>query len=108
MPVLAGLSLLESGKLSPEDARAEITTMRRSIELESQLIDDLLDHARIARGKVQLKPERLDMHHLLDAVLRMCDPEITAKNLVVVRTLNAAARFVFADPKRIQQVLWNL
>src|SRR6185369_16906767 len=51
-PVLAAVSgLQEDGRL-PEDVRAQLARMRRNIELEARLIDDMLDLTRITRGKL--------------------------------------------------------
>lgn len=108
MPVVAGLALLESGKLTDGDRTAEIATMRRNIQLESQLIDDLLDHTRITSGKIHLKYEMANLHQLITAVVAMCGSEIRAKRLHVQTRLEAGDHFALVDPKRIQQVLWNL
>ena len=48
-PVLAALDVLEAESPTEEDCKAAIAMIRRNVELESQLIDDLLDLTRIAR-----------------------------------------------------------
>src|SRR2546425_5612476 len=53
-PVMAALDTLEAdGSRSPE-AKNSLAMIRRNVELESQLIDDLLDLTRIAKDKLQL------------------------------------------------------
>ena len=42
-----------AGLVSP-DAAENLEMIRRNVELEARLIDDLLDVTRIARGKVEL------------------------------------------------------
>src|SRR5438105_15703555 len=82
--------------------------IRRNVELEAQLIDDLLDLTRIDRGKVQLNFEVVDAHTLLQNALEICQPEIDRKHLS--RSLNLGARKVHlrADQPRLQHVLWNV
>ena len=55
--------------------------IRRNVELEARLIDDLLDLTRIDRGKVQLNFEIVDAHTLLQNALEICQPEIDRKHL---------------------------
>jgi PAS domain S-box-containing protein len=108
MPVLAGLTLIERGNVPPEELSREIASMRRHVALEVQLIDDLLDHTRISRGKVQLQREITDVHELLRAVVAMCRPESAAKDIEILLLPGADAAHVWGDSKRLHQVFWNL
>lgn len=108
MPVLAGLTLMERGGLSAAEIASEIVSMRRHVGLEVQLIDDLLDHTRIGRGKVRLQREFVDVHDLLGAVVSMCRPDLDAKGIQVVFNRGAEAAFLWGDGRRLHQVFWNL
>jgi len=92
---------------SPEVKRA-IEVIRRNVELEAHLIDDLLDVTRIVHNKLELKPAVLDAHETIKRSLEICQKEITGKKLEVVLDLRAAEHHVNADPARLQQVFWNL
>jgi HAMP domain-containing protein/signal transduction histidine kinase len=107
-PVLASALALESEPELPEGIHESLQMIRRNVELEARLIDDLLDLTRIDRGKVQLNFEVVDAHSLLQSALEICQPEIDRKHLV--RSLNLGARKVHlqADPARLQQIFWNL
>ena len=107
-PVLASALALESEPALPEGVHESLQMIRRNVELEARLIDDLLDLTRIGRGKVQLNFEVVDAHSLLQNALEICQPEIERKHLV--RSLNLGARKVDlrADPARLQQIFWNL
>jgi PAS domain S-box-containing protein len=108
-PVLAAVSLLESGpELSPEELRRNVEMIRRNVETEARLVDDLLDVTRIARGKVRLHFEIIDAHAAVRNVVAMLQNEIDAKGLEVTLGLRAKDHHVWADPGRFQQVLLNL
>jgi CheY-like chemotaxis protein/anti-sigma regulatory factor (Ser/Thr protein kinase) len=82
--------------------------IRRNVELEARLIDDLLDLTRIDRGKVQLNFEVVDAHTLLQSALEICQAEIDRKHLVRSLNLGATRMHMRADPARLQQIFWNL
>lgn len=107
-PVLATLHLWESGNDLPQDLRGDVVMMRRNIELEARLIDDLLDVTRIVQGKLNLNPELCDVHALLHESVQVYRSEIQAKRLLINLDLRATRHFVTADCARIQQVFWNL
>src|SRR5881409_2459748 len=107
-PVLAAALALESESELPKDIQESLQMIRRNVELEARLIDDLLDLTRIDRGKVQLNFEIVDAHSLLQNALEICQAEIDRKHLR--RSLNLGAHRVHlrADPARLQQIFWNL
>ena len=107
-PVLASALALESEPELPKDIHESLQMIRRNVELEARLIDDLLDLTRIDRGKVQLNFEVVDAHSLLQNALDICQAEIDRKHLT--RSLNLSANKVHmrADPARLQQIFWNL
>jgi HAMP domain-containing protein/signal transduction histidine kinase/CheY-like chemotaxis protein len=107
-PVLASALALESEPTLSQEVHESLHMIRRNVELEARLIDDLLDLTRIDRGKVQLNFEVVDAHTLLQSALEICQAEIDRKHLR--RSLNLGARKVHlrADPARLQQIFWNL
>ncbi|PYK50911.1 MAG: hybrid sensor histidine kinase/response regulator, partial [Verrucomicrobia bacterium] len=107
-PVLASALALESEPELPKEIRESLQMIRRNVELEARLIDDLLDLTRIDQGKVQLNFEVLDAHTLLQNALDICQAEIDRKNLARVLNLGARKVHMRADPARLQQIFWNL
>jgi two-component system CheB/CheR fusion protein len=106
-PVLMAVQSLQEGEMSAE-LRGMLAMIRRNVELEARLIDDLLDLTRIAKGKLQLHLETIDAHELLCSALEICRGEIDARGLKVTVDLAARRHFVHADSARLQQVFWNL
>jgi signal transduction histidine kinase/CheY-like chemotaxis protein len=107
-PVLATVNLVESRSDLPEDLRADLATIRRNVEMEARLIDDLLDLTRVNRGKVELRNETIDAHDAIRSALQTCGNEADAKQLQVSLHLDAGVYHVWADAARMQQVFWNL
>ncbi|MCX5544832.1 response regulator [Paraburkholderia sp. CNPSo 3076] len=107
-PVLAGTRLLEQIPGLPDAARAGVLMIRRNIELEARLIDDLLDLTRVANGKLSLALETVDVHDVIEAVLELFHSEIQIKQQDVHVDLRAQQHYVRGDRARLQQMLWNL
>jgi CheY-like chemotaxis protein/two-component sensor histidine kinase len=78
------------------------------VQLESRLIDDLLDLARIRNGKLQLHLESADVHDLIRRAAQICEPDILKQNLTLQLELKATRLKLRADPARILQIFWNL
>ena len=107
-PVLASALALESEPELPKDIHESLQMIRRNVELEARLIDDLLDLTRIDRGKVQLNFEVVDAHTLLQNALEICQAEIDRKHLARSLNLGASKVHMRADSARLQQIFWNL
>ena len=108
-PALAAISLIEATPaLPPEELRSHVEMIRRNVETEARLVDDLLDVTRIARGKVRLHFEVVDAHAAVRNVVAMLQSDIDAKALEVTLALRAKDHHVWADPGRFQQILLNL
>lgn len=107
-PVLATLKLLERSETLPAGVLPDVLMMRRNIEMETRLIDDLLDLTRIEKGKMPLKEEVVDAHLLLAAVESIFRDELFHRGGDFTNDYAAAQHHVRVDPARFQQVLWNL
>jgi PAS domain S-box-containing protein len=107
-PVLAIVTALQGRHEVPEELRPTMELIRRSVELEARLIDDLLDVTRIARGKMPLSREVVDAHALDPRSDRDLPQRDLRQQLRLGLRLEAPRSHVHADPARLQQVLWNL
>lgn len=107
-PVLAVVAKLEGDERLQGFGR-ELAMIRRNVELEARLIDDLLDLTRIARGKLELHREVIDVRQALQHALRICcEPEVASGRLRVEKDLAAEDHRIWADASRLTQVFWNL
>lgn len=107
-PVLAAISLMREDASVPPHMVEQIEMIRRNVETEARLVDDLLDLTRIARGKVLLHFEMVDAHAVLRNVGAMFHQEIEDKGLTIAVALRAKRFHVWADPGRFQQMVLNL
>jgi two-component system, sensor histidine kinase len=80
----------------------------RQVNHLSRLVDDLLDVARLERGKVQLQLRRVDLNDSVTAAVEACMPVIQAAGHRVHVHLAREALPLQADPVRIEQILSNL
>ncbi len=107
-PVIAMVGELEASSPGAPETRQALEVIRRNVELEARLIDDLLDVTRIAKGKLQLTFEVASVHEILHRAYEICREEIAAKRQATEFRLRAERTYVEADPARLQQVFWNL
>ena len=106
-PVLAILSRLEADAELAGHAR-ELATIRRNVELEARLIDDLLDLTRVASGKLELRCREVDARQVLEHALATTERDLAARGLVLEVELAAEDHRLWADAPRLTQVFWNL
>jgi two-component system CheB/CheR fusion protein len=107
-PVLAVVSSLERDPQVQERLRGELEMIRRNVELEARLIDDLLDLTRIARGKLELNRHSANLLRVLEHALETAAPELRSRDLRLSTDLDSADRLLWADTPRLTQVFWNL
>jgi PAS domain S-box-containing protein len=108
-PVLAAVSMLQRRGSASAPADGELEIIRRNIELEARLIDDLLDLTRIARGKIELDRRPVLLGTIIDRAVGVCRPDLEARGMHFAGPLGEdACGLVEADTARLQQVFWNL
>lgn len=108
-PTLAAARLMETAdSFEPSQVRETMAMIRRNIELEARLVDDLLDYTGIAKGKLQLELVPLDLHQTVRHAAAMCEAAIRNKKLSVEMDLAAASHVILGDEARLSQVVWNI
>jgi len=74
----------------------------------AHLVDDLLDVSRIAKGKVHLKREMIDLVQTLRGVIRDYQPVFAESSLALEAELPSEPAGIDADKARIVQAVSNL
>lgn len=107
-PVLMTVVALDQNPALPEALRESLGLIRRNVELEARLIDDLLDLTRISRGKLEFHLKEFDFHLLVQRAVEICRPDFMAKSQTVILQLEATEIHTEGDATRVQQAMWNL
>src|SRR5204863_2578822 len=108
-PALAAATYLQgNAEKLPPDFVEDVEIIKRNVQLQARLIDDLLDLTRIARGKLHLELEDCDAHTIIENALETAQSAIAAKQLKIATELEAKEDHILADCIRLQQVFWNL
>jgi signal transduction histidine kinase/CheY-like chemotaxis protein len=107
-PVLMTATALEQDPQLAESFREDMRLIRRNVELEVRLIDDLLDLTRISRQKVELRPAPVRAVAELQHTVNMCRPDAQAKRLTVDCHQFDTQDTLHADPARLHQIFANL
>jgi PAS domain S-box-containing protein len=107
-PVLLLASDAANNHELPPAVRKDFELIRKNVDLEARLIDDLLDITRITRGKLLLDQRPCDLRGILQDALTNVRPEILAKHIQITTDLAASDGSVWGDSVRLQQILWNI
>lgn len=99
--------------LSREDVDRELLNralhvIDRNASAQAQMIDDMLDMARIVAGKLRLETQPVDVLGVVLAAVDVVMPSAAAKGIAVRTSLDPRTPRVLGDQDRLQQVIWNL
>ena len=104
-PILTALQLM---KLRGSGSERERTVIERQVNHLARLVDDLLDVSRIARGKVELKAEHVEIAEIVARAIEMSSPLLEQRTLTLDVQVPSAGLAVHGDPIRLSQVVSNL
>jgi CheY-like chemotaxis protein len=82
--------------------------VERSGQTQLQLIEDLLDTARIVSGKMRLNVGPVELSQVVASAIETVRPAAEGKDVVIIPMLDPEAVQITGDPDRLQQVVWNL
>ena len=107
-PILTAVQLLASPSPN-EDTRLRATeVIGRQVHHMARLLDDLMDIARIAQGRLVLKKESTLVEAVFEMALEIASPLIVAKQQTVKVSLPDKGLRLMADQMRLAQILSNL
>ncbi len=107
-PVLLIASEAMTREDLPEHIKEDFNTIRKSIEMEARLIDDLLDLTRITHGKLQLVSSTMIVADIINETVTYLRSEAAEKSLLVVINYHGEFPVLQGDDMRLRQVLWNI
>lgn len=107
-PILAWAGILRAANLPRALLDKAVETIERNARIEAQLVEDLLDVARIASGTLRIDRRRLDLAAIVQSAIDVIRPAAEAKGIAVALEGVQEPMWVAGDPNRLQQVVWNL
>jgi PAS domain S-box-containing protein len=107
-PVLLIASESANDPELPAHVREAFTVIRKNVELEARLIDDLLDLTGIVRGKLVVKKQPITVHDILTEAAATLRGDFAAKDVALELALDTHSHVVDADRVRLLQVFLNL
>jgi PAS domain S-box-containing protein len=106
-PILGWAKLLQSRKFNETKTATALATIERNARLQSKLIDDLLDVARILRGKLVINERPTDLASVVENAIETVRTAAEEKSISLVADLSKIGQ-VLGDQTRLQQIVWNL
>jgi signal transduction histidine kinase/CheY-like chemotaxis protein len=85
-----------------------LTAIDRAVRAQAQLIEDLLDIARIESGRLRLDVQTVDLNEVLRAAVDNMRAAADAKSISLHPMIQPRIPMIAGDPARLQQVIWNL
>ncbi|MGP1371826.1 MAG: hybrid sensor histidine kinase/response regulator, partial [Almyronema sp.] len=106
-PILGWTKLLQTRNFNPTRTAEALATIERNAKLQTQLIDDLLDVAKILRGKLSIDTVPVDLVFVIESAIDTVRTAAIAKSIWLHPQLTPVGR-VAGDAARLQQIVWNL
>ncbi|MBK3506576.1 sensor histidine kinase [Pseudomonas sp. MF6747] len=94
------------GPLSPEQ-QTQVGLIRSSARELREMVDDLLDLAKIEAGRITISPAWFDMFDLFSALRGMFRPIVDASSVDLIFEEPAGLPKLYTDDKKLAQILRN-
>jgi len=107
-PMRNALEIMRLQKIEDRLVRDSAAILERQVDHIVRMVDDLMDVARLERGKVLLQRARVDFNRVVAAALETCLPHLQARGHRVALRLAAGELPVDADAVRLEQIVCNL
>ncbi|HEV7912595.1 MAG TPA: cache domain-containing protein, partial [Albitalea sp.] len=105
-PIVTALHLM--ARRGGDESAMERRIIERQVAHLLRLVDDLLDVSRIARGKIQIEREPVDMRAVVERALELTQPALERRLRPIDVDLPSQPLWVSGDAVRLAQVLSNL
>src|SRR5262249_4604460 len=105
--MLGWSKILKKGGVDAKTQAHAVEVIERSARAQQNLIEDLLDMARIVGGKLRLETRPVSLAHVVETAADVVGSAATARE-IDLRVRIKSADEVTGDTDRLQQVVWNL
>lgn len=106
--ILGWTKILLTKEVDDETRKNALETIERSARSQAKLINDLVDSARVASGKLRLEFRQINLYEIVDNVCNSQKPAADNKNIKLDMKADKTEIQIFGDSIRLQQVFSNL
>jgi signal transduction histidine kinase/CheY-like chemotaxis protein len=106
--ILGWADMLRRGTLAEPQRERAVRTIHNSAKRQAQLIEDLLDVARITSGKLRLERALVDLREVVRDALQIVQPGADVKRIRIAVDTDPAVVPLYGDAARLQQIVSNL
>lgn len=106
--ILGWSRILLTKEVDDETRKSALETIERSARVQTKLINDLVDSARVASGKLRLEYRPTDLYELVRGSFQAQKPAADAKQIDLQFSSESRDISIFGDANRLQQVFGNL
>jgi PAS domain S-box-containing protein len=107
--LMAGWSqILKATDYDEANVRKAIDVIFRNVELQSALIEDLLDVSRIVSGKIDIASEQVAFDSVVRNAVEMAEISAVKKDVGIRLTVDDSSPVVIGDKNRLAQIVNNL
>ncbi len=106
--IFGWVAMLKLGALDAGGQAKALDVIDRNTRVQAQLIEDLLDMARVIRGTVRLEMLPVDLAVVVEAAVDAVKPAADARRVTLRVRAQRGVAFVSGDASRLQQIAWNL
>ena len=100
--------MLVNGQVRAEQFEQALGAIDRNAQVQTRLIEDLLDMAGIMRGKLRLEIRETSVDDVVKHAVEVLSPAVMAKRLELQLQLTPPSGTIAADAGRVEQIVWNL
>nr|WP_238360918.1 ATP-binding protein [Iningainema tapete] len=106
--ILGWAKLLRTRQFDQKTTAKALDTIERNAQLQTNLIEDLLDISRIIRGKLDLQICSINLVSVIEAAINTVQLAADAKGIRLESLVDSTVGSISGDTDRLQQVVWNL
>jgi signal transduction histidine kinase/CheY-like chemotaxis protein len=106
--VLGYTRLMRSSPGDGEFVAQAAAIIERNAKAQLQIVEDLLDSARVITGRLRLEAQPTNLTPTVEAALAAIRPAAESKGVELIAHLGPQPEMVLGDADRLQQIVWNL
>jgi signal transduction histidine kinase/CheY-like chemotaxis protein len=106
--ILGWASTIRRRELRGDALKIALDVIERNALVQSRLVQDLLDRARITSGRLYLEPQIVSLSEVVRAAVEQMRPAFDHNHVELTIDIRDGEYATSADPVRLQQVFTNL